>query len=390
MALRESRHGGRLEEMLLSSRVGPELRWSALPTLIVLLVALSSPPTQACVGSGCLQIWSTADGGGALTVQWDFANKAQTYESFCAPDKSSCLYSNIDPGFMAPTDAVAGSGYYRLLDGTTVTVQVVSADAGLSMNVNGQKLYQPGDSALLGTMPTIHVHPSWQIVVPGDQFGDFQISFQLNTDSAAYTDSQVFTLVVTNVQPTAGSATPTPTATPQPTPCDGDCNSDGAVTVNELVVCVNMALGTSDACHACDANGDGTVTINEIIAAVNAALNGCPALPTVTLAQIQDTIFTPSCATVGCHSGASPTGSLSLEGGQSYAQLVNVAPLVPLAAQAGELRVDPGHPENSFLLVKVSGTPPPGEGSPMPLTGNALTPAEVEMIRDWILEGANP
>jgi len=337
-----------------------------------------------------MQIWSTVDGGGALTVQWDFTQKAQTFESFCAKDNSSCLYSNIDPGFMAPTEAVPDSGYYRLLDGTTVSVEVVSADAGLSMNVNGQKLYQPGDTALLGTMPTIHVHPSWQIVVPGGQFGDFHISYQLKSGSPTYTDSAVFTLDVTNVQPTPDVSTPTPTVTPQPTPCEGDCNSDGTVTVNEVVVCVNMALGTSDACHACDANGDGTVTINEIIGAVDAALNGCGAVPTVTLAEIQESIFTPLCATLGCHSGPSPTGNLSLEDGQSHTQLVNVAPFVTLAAQAGQLRVDPGHPENSFLLVKVSGAVPLGEGSPMPLTGNPLTATQIDMIRDWILEGAKP
>ena len=372
-------------------RMGPQLRWSTLAeALIVLLVACVSRPSQACVGTGCMQIWSTTDGGGALVVQWDFTKPAQTFESFCAPDNSSCLYSNIDPGFMAPTEAIADSGYYRLVDGTTVSVEVVSADPGLSMNVNGQKLYQPGDTALLGTMPTIHVHPSWQLVVPGGVFGDYHISYQLKSGSPEYTDSAVYELVVTNVQPTPDSSTPTPTPTPQATPCDGDCNGDGSVTVNELVVCVTMALGTSDACHACDGNGDGTVTINEIIAAVNAALNGCAALPTVTLAQIQQTIFTPLCATLGCHSGPSPTGSLSLEDGQSHGQLVNVPPIVTLAAQAGQLRVDPGHPENSFLLVKVSGTPPLGEGSPMPLTGNALTPAQIEMIRDWILEGANP
>lgn len=363
--------------------------WWPTLAVIVLLVACASP-SQACVGSGCLQIWSTADGGGALAVQWDLTRQVQTFESFCAPDQSSCLYSNIDPGFMAPPEAVAGSGYYRLVDGARVSVEIISADAGLSMNVNGRKLYQPGDSALLGTMPTIHVHPSWQVVVPGGEFGEYHISYLLKSGSPDYVDSAVYELVVTNVQPTPDSSTPTPTPTAQSTPCDGDCNDDGAVTVNELVMCVNMALGTSDACHVCDVNGDGEVTVNEIIAAVNAALNGCAALPTVTLAQIQQTIFTPLCATVGCHSGPSPTGSLSLEDGQSHGQLVGVAPIVPLAAQAGQLRVDPGHPENSFLLVKVSGTPPLGEGSPMPLTGAPLTATQIEMIRDWILEGANP
>jgi hypothetical protein len=367
-------------------------RWSALAgTLTLLLIAVGAHPGHACVGSGCLQIWSTTAGGGALTMQWDFTKNVQTFESFCAPDNSACLYTNIDPGFMAPTDAVAGSGYYRLVDGTQVTVQIVSADAGLAMNVNGRKLYQPGDSARLGTMPSIHVHPSWQIVLPGDQSGDYQISFQLKTDSATYSDSQLFTVGVTNIQPTPdGSPTPTPTSEPTPQACTGDCNDDVTVTINELVVCVNMALGSSDACHACDANGDGAVTINEIIAAVSAALSGCTSLPAVTLAEIQQTIFTPRCAVAGCHDAASATGNLVLADGSSYAQLVNVAPSVPLAAQAGQLRVDPGHPENSFLLVKLTGPPPLGEGSPMPLTGDLLTTDQIQMIHDWILAGATP
>lgn len=59
--------------------------------------------------------------------------------------------------------------------------------------------------------------------------------------------------------------------------CAGDCNADGNVLINELVNCVNIALGTSPlaACTACDADGSGTVAINELVAAVNAALNGC-------------------------------------------------------------------------------------------------------------------
>jgi hypothetical protein len=59
--------------------------------------------------------------------------------------------------------------------------------------------------------------------------------------------------------------------------CPGDCNGDGAVTVDDLIKGVNIALGTTsiDACASFDTNGDGAVTINELIAAVNRALNGC-------------------------------------------------------------------------------------------------------------------
>jgi hypothetical protein len=63
-----------------------------------------------------------------------------------------------------------------------------------------------------------------------------------------------------------------------PPRCAGDCNGDGAVTVDELLTAVNIALGNAPVgqCPAFDVNGDGAVTVNEILAGVNNALNGCP------------------------------------------------------------------------------------------------------------------
>jgi hypothetical protein len=60
--------------------------------------------------------------------------------------------------------------------------------------------------------------------------------------------------------------------------CPGDCNGDGQVTVNELIVGVNISLGSApiSECPAFDTSGDGTVTVSELIQAVNAALAGCP------------------------------------------------------------------------------------------------------------------
>lgn len=76
----------------------------------------------------------------------------------------------------------------------------------------------------------------------------------------------------------------TPTSPPGNTPtpgsggCPGDCNGDGAVTVDEVISGVNIALGNVpvSACPAMDDNGDSDVTVDEILKAVNAALNGCP------------------------------------------------------------------------------------------------------------------
>jgi hypothetical protein len=59
--------------------------------------------------------------------------------------------------------------------------------------------------------------------------------------------------------------------------CAGDCDGDGAVTIDELLRGVNIALGTVgvDECPSFDGNGDGTVTVDELLTAVNHALNGC-------------------------------------------------------------------------------------------------------------------
>jgi len=57
--------------------------------------------------------------------------------------------------------------------------------------------------------------------------------------------------------------------------CIGDCDHDKAVTVNELLVMVNEALGNNQVCAAGDANRDNEITVNEILTAVNNALGGC-------------------------------------------------------------------------------------------------------------------
>jgi hypothetical protein len=75
-----------------------------------------------------------------------------------------------------------------------------------------------------------------------------------------------------------GTATPTPTPTPRPpVACVGDCDGDGEVGLDELVVATNVALGhfPLTACERIDADGDGRVTIAELIAAVDASMAGC-------------------------------------------------------------------------------------------------------------------
>lgn len=62
--------------------------------------------------------------------------------------------------------------------------------------------------------------------------------------------------------------------------CPGDCNDDGEVTIDELIVAMTIVLeldgNTLAICPAADANADGVVTVDDIIRAVDAALGSCP------------------------------------------------------------------------------------------------------------------
>jgi Ca2+-binding RTX toxin-like protein len=97
--------------------------------------------------------------------------------------------------------------------------------------------------------------------------------------------------------------------------------------------------------------------------------------------QIQP-IFSARCDQ--CHSGSGAPQGLQLDASNSYADLVNVASQeVPSL-----MRVEPGDPDNSYLVQKVEGTA--AVGGRMPLGGSKLPDDEIDLIRQWISEGANP
>jgi hypothetical protein len=60
-------------------------------------------------------------------------------------------------------------------------------------------------------------------------------------------------------------------------PCEGDCNGDRTVPINELILAVRIALGNAAVgeCTAVDRDGNGQVSVNEVVAAVARALGGC-------------------------------------------------------------------------------------------------------------------
>ncbi len=102
---------------------------------------------------------------------------------------------------------------------------------------------------------------------------------------------------------------------------------------------------------------------------------------TATLTQIQNEIFTPTCAGSGCHSGSNPPDGLLLTAGNSWSNIVNVD-----AVQIDLKRILPGDPDDSYLVRKVQGTGI--VANRMPLGGPALSNEEVELIRQWVEDGA--
>lgn len=59
--------------------------------------------------------------------------------------------------------------------------------------------------------------------------------------------------------------------------CPADCDQDGASSLDELVTCLNVALGIAEAstCPTCDLNGNGSVSIDEVVTSVDTVLHGC-------------------------------------------------------------------------------------------------------------------
>src|SRR5262245_10317919 len=98
--------------------------------------------------------------------------------------------------------------------------------------------------------------------------------------------------------------------------------------------------------------------------------------------EIQDTVFTPICTQ--CHIGANAPLGLRLDAANSYALLVNVD-----SGEVGTLeRVNPGNPDQSYIVQKIQGNA--AVGGRMPLGQAALPQDRIDLIRSWIAGGAQP
>jgi len=135
----------------------------------------------------------------------------------------------------------------------------------------------------------------------------------------------------------------------------------------------------------------GTVIAPPLLAAALLTLAACgggsgdnapPAGLQPTLASIQDNVFTVTCAVSGCHGGPGAQQGLRLDPGFSAGNLINVHS----PQDSNLIRVVPGDPDASFIIQKLDGTQT--VGARMPDGGPYLTTATINVIRQWIQDGA--
>lgn len=89
-------------------------------------------------------------------------------------------------------------------------------------------------------------------------------------------------------------------------------------------------------------------------------------------------IFERSCARSGCHAGPVPQQGLELTAERFVESTVGV----PSRERPELMRVHPGEPDSSYLVMKIRGDPGI-EGVPMPMVGDRLSDDEVATIETW-------
>jgi hypothetical protein len=107
-------------------------------------------------------------------------------------------------------------------------------------------------------------------------------------------------------------------------------------------------------------------------------------VPQPLLSDIQEKVFTPSCAAFSsCHATNGPA-KCDLTSSRSFATLVGRSAVV----NPSRTLVVPGDPEGSFLVAKLRGHLETADGDPMPLRNPPLPEEVIQAIEQWIAEGA--
>jgi methionine-rich copper-binding protein CopC len=149
------------------------------------------------------------------------------------------------------------------------------------------------------------------------------------------------------------------------------------------VLVTALLCGSGALLAGCVGSGSGLDANGNPIGSSSSAPPGssAPQGLTADFQSIQDNIFTPICTK--CHIGASAPEGLQLDAAHSYALLVGV----PSAEVPTTLRVKPGDPTNSYIIQKLQNSAGI-VGAQMPFGGPYLAQSTIDVIKQWITNGA--
>lgn len=205
--------------------------------LALVLVAISARDVAA--HDGAFEIRSTAKNGGPLSVGPARDREIEMVQTVCSGGQ--CTYANNEMAFRTPASDLPEQGLFALKEGTLVRLELIAADAGVSLALGAASLDKPGDSVVLGRATTMHVHPQPIATGSEGQVRDWSLTLRLTTGAKGYSDSAPIALVLTN----APATTTTSTTLPAP-----ECGN-GIIEADEQC---DLGPDAWSAGHACRAN----------------------------------------------------------------------------------------------------------------------------------------
>jgi len=143
-----------------------------------------------------------------------------------------------------------------------------------------------------------------------------------------------------------------------------------------------------DAPTACCYDGRGPVLLarTTLLSLVAVAVGCGSSTLQPTTSSVQALVFGPYCATTECHAPPEPKQGLDFTSVSSLSHTaIGVAPTVGNAAAIYPAIVEPGQPDRSFLIAKVT-EPGAEQGAAMPPTNQQLTDETIAVLRQWIMD----
>lgn len=230
--------------------------------------------TDVLAHEGGFEVRSTESGGGVLAVTAGPHGPVPVALVFCS--SGECLYENAETTIHTPEEGLALPPLFPLAAGTQLALELVSRDDGVSIKVGGTNLDQPGETATIGTAPSLHAEPTLQVTTTEETVGDWHLTLRLSNPAGAYDASDLVELVLTNDASVCGDG-----HVDEHEDCDGgdvpwtsghacndhcewlacgDPDGDGEARASDALFVLGAAVG-SHHCDAClcdvDASGGG-------------------------------------------------------------------------------------------------------------------------------------